>query len=526
MKIRIFRIVIYLFLGILVGSCSTQKSSKKVKSAKSISQVATKQQIPKTPKPTEIDELANLKLPSVNREFRAAWVATVANINWPSKNNLTTEQQKAEAIRILDMLKDANFNAVVFQARPSADALYKSDLEPWSYFLTGEIGKAPYPYYDPLEFWIYEAHKRGMELHVWLNPYRAHHTSGGLVTANSMAKKMQPQTQKLRNGMYWMDPSDKVTQDHVSNVIKDIVKRYDIDAVHIDDYFYPYREYHGGRDFPDDKTWQTYRNSGGTMSRADWRRANVNQFIKRIYEEIKAEKNYVRFGISPFGIWKPGYPEDIKGTSQYDELYADAKLWLNEGWLDYFAPQLYWKDGGSQSFSSLLKWWQNENTQKRHLWAGLNTVGVKVADKPAEIANQIAITRNLLKDASGEIHYNVDGISKNSTMLATLKDVYKEKALVPESPWIKTEMVIKPEITVQKSGADIQLKWFSRNPNQVRHWVLYTQYGDVWETEILDKDINHKNLNPNKSGKLLKTIAVKAIDRLGKESDYAAVKIK
>ena len=287
---------------LLLSSCAVNKPASSGKPQNVITQPAPVKAPVKKPE-------VSFTLPSVNREFRAAWIATVANINWPSKNSLSTQQQKDEAIKILDLLKDANFNAVIFQARPSSDAFYKSDIEPWSYFLTGTIGKAPVPYYDPLEFWITEAHKRGMELHVWLNPYRAHHTTGGPVTEASMVKKMPEQTVRLRNGMYWMDPSDEKVQDHTSKVIKDLVKRYDIDAVHIDDYFYPYREYNGGADFPDSRTWSAYQKSGGNLSKADWRRANVNRFIKRIHDEIKAEKSYVKFGISPFGIWKPGYPQ-------------------------------------------------------------------------------------------------------------------------------------------------------------------------------------------------------------------------
>ncbi len=506
--------------AVFLQNCSTQRPTK------------TTTQKPATTKPAQKPSTDSQKpttklvLPEIDREFRAAWIATVANINWPTKNSLSTEQQKAEAVQILDLLQKLNFNAVVFQARPSADALYKSDLEPWSYFLTGQTGKAPSPYYDPLEFWISEAHKRGMELHVWLNPYRAHHTTGGNVTSESMASKMSRETYRLKNGMYWMDPSDEKVQNHVSAVIKDMVKRYDIDAIHIDDYFYPYKEYNGGRDFPDDKTWTVYKNSGGILSRADWRRGNVNKFIKRIHDEIKAEKSYVKFGISPFGIWKPGFPADVTGTSQYDELYADAKLWLNEGWCDYFSPQLYWKEGGPQSYSSLLNWWKSETPKNVHLWPGLNTVGVKnVADKAEEISNQIQITRNVLGKEAGVIHYSVDGISKNYSMQTALQNLYKEKALVPASPWIKSEPVLKPEITAKKSGNNAEIHWLSRNPQQVRQFILFAKYGNQWQTEILNVDEHTKFLPLVKSGVTLTDLALKAVDRLGNESEYVAVEI-
>src|SRR5690606_5256605 len=337
--------------------------------------------------------------------------------------NLTTEQQKAEAVHLLDLLKENNFNAVIFQARPSADALYDSPYEPWSYFLTGETGKAPYPYYDPLKFWIEEAHKRGLELHVWLNPYRAHHSSGGKISSKSMVYKMSDQIVRLKNGMYWFDPASQATQDHVSEIVMDIVRRYDIDGIHFDDYFYPYASYNGGADFPDQKSFDAYKSSGGTLSKSDWRRENVNLFIKRIYTEIKAEKNYVKFGISPFGIWKPGYPYGVSGLSQYDELYADAKLWLNEGWIDYFTPQLYWPiDAPRQSFTALLQWWESENTHERHVWPGLNTVEIKSADKPAEIVRQIELTRQLVPRSAGAAHWSIAGLTQNPLMLTYLKN--------------------------------------------------------------------------------------------------------
>lgn len=486
----------------------------------------------KETKPTAKTEKENedikVSLPSVSREFRAAWIASVANINWPSRKDLTTVQQKAEAVQLLEMLKNNNFNAVILQVRPSADALYKSNLEPWSYYLTGETGKAPNPYYDPLEFWIEESHRRGIEIHVWLNPYRAHHSNGGNVTSESMVKKSPDNAVRLKNGMYWFDPASEKTQNHVSAVVKDLVKRYDIDGIHFDDYFYPYASYNGGVDFPDSKTWNAYLNSGGNLSRADWRRAHVNKFVERIYKEIKAEKNFVKFGISPFGIWKPGYPSGITGSSQYDELYADAKLWLNQGWVDYFSPQLYWPiDSKGQPFQPLLQWWKDENTKNRHLWPGLNTVEVKVADKPSEIVNQIAITRRLLPQNTGEIHWSIAGLTKNPRMLSTLKnESYKEKALIPQSPWLKAESLAKPELNYTTTGQSVSLKWSAKKQEQVFLWVLYAKYGDNWETEILDKTGSEKTLAKSKNGKELNNIAIRAIDRLSNESDYTAKRIR
>ncbi|MHA6698081.1 glycoside hydrolase family 10 protein [Chryseobacterium sp. A321] len=499
----------------LIG-CATQKDPKQPPVKK---EIVKKEIKPQEPKPKKVPQVV---LPEVKREFRAAWIATVANINWPSKNNLSVAQQKTEALEILDRLKEANFNAVVFQARPSADAFYQSDLEPWSYFLTGEIGKAPSPYYDPLEFWIEESHKRGMELHVWLNPYRAHHTTGGKLNSKSIASTMNKVTYRLRNGMYWMDPSDPTVQDHTAKVIRDLVERYDLDAVHIDDYFYPYREYNGGRDFPDQKLYASYLESGGSLSKPDWRRANVNKFIKRIYHEIKEEKAWVKFGISPFGIWKPGYPAGISGTSQYDELYADAKLWLNQGWVDYFSPQLYWKEEGPQRFSALLSWWEAENTQNRHLWPGLNTIGIKgVDDKPTEIRGQMSTIRQIMGKDAGEIHYSVDGLLKNGEMYSVIQSAYRQPALVPVSPWIPSDKLSRPLIeSTLNGGVSVKLSWNTNPGESVSQWVLYTQYGKDWEYEILEMDTKVKVLDLNRSGEKLHAVALKSVDRLGNLSPY------
>ncbi len=468
-----------------------------------------------------------VNLPVINREFRAVWIASVANINWPSRNTLSVEEQKSEAIKLLDLLKDNNFNAVIFQVRPSADALYQSTLEPWSYFLTGETGKSPFPMYDPLQFWIEEAHKRGLELHVWLNPYRAHHTNGGAVGTQSMVNKASDFVVRLKNGMYWFDPANPKTQDHVSHVVNDLVKRYDIDAIHFDDYFYPYATYNKGADFPDTASWSAYVNSGGMLSRADWRRDQVNKFVERIYKEIKAEKNYVKFGISPFGIWKPGYPIGVTGSSQYDELYADAKLWLNKGWVDYFSPQLYWPiESKGQSFTALLNWWKSENTYNRHLWPGLNTVEVKAPNRPAEIVNQIEVSRQILPNDSGEVHWSIAGLTKNPTMLDALRNgPYKEKALIPKSVWLKSEILPKPTLYIYDKGANVSTSWNSKNASKVFQWVLFSRYGDSWQTEILTNETNSKEIPKSRDGKLLNAIAIKSIDRLSNESDYDAKKI-
>lgn len=546
--------LITLVLSVVLFSCASRKNKSAQKELKSpavtIVTAGTEKAdaqpsekttaVPQAEKPASVEKPVvvekkpvievplRVELPQVDREFRGAWIATVANINWPTKGNYATEAQKREAIQLLDLLKENNFNAVIFQVRPSADALYDSPHEPWSYFLTGQIGKRPNPYYDPLTFWVEEAHKRGLELHVWLNPYRAHHSTGGAVTSESMVRKASNMVVRLKNGMYWFDPANPHTQDHAARVVLDIVKRYNIDGVHFDDYFYPYASYNGGADFPDDASWNAYRKSGGTLSRADWRRDNVNRFIARVYKEIKAEKSFVKFGLSPFGIWKPGYPSGITGSSQYDELYADAKLWLNEGWIDYFAPQLYWPiDPPRQSFTALLRWWESENTHKRHLWPGLNTVEVRAPNRPQEIARQIEETRKLIPNSVGAIHWSIAGLTKNPSMLQTLRSgPYNQQALIPRTPWLPANPLLTPSLLLTEESSSVFAKWLHKQPDEVFQWVVYAQYGDAWEYEIVAGLQTERSFPKEKNGKPLRTVAVKAIDRLSNESDYIAKKVK
>lgn len=471
--------------------------------------------------------------PKVMQEFRAAWIASVANINWPSKPGLSTADQQKEAIALLDLLQGLNFNAAILQIRPQADALYKSEIEPWSYFLTGKQGEAPKPYYDPLEFWVEAAHDRGLELHVWLNPYRAHHLSGGEESANSVVNAKPEMVVKLKDGQYWMDPSLKAVQDQSAAVVRDIVKRYDIDGVHFDDYFYPYDSYNGGADFPDHLSWNAYLQSGGKLTRADWRRQSVNTFIERIYKEIKAEKKYVKFGISPFGIWRPGYPESIEGLDQYDKLYADAKLWLNKGWIDYFTPQLYWKVNAiPQSFPVLLNWWQGENTISRHLWPGMS-IGQGGDDKNVdEVINQIMIARGMLPQSKGAVHWSIAAlITHEKLRKGLIEGPYKKQAIVPASPWLSHKKPQKPIVTVVPNGTLLNIQFNHPNIYDVFRWVVYTKYGDKWSYRILNKNDKFLAVNASieaingKDKNVLTAFGVTAVDRTGNESDFFEYKI-
>ena len=469
------------------------------------------------------------KPPQASSEFRAAWVATVANIDWPSKPGLTTKEQQQEALVILDHLKEHHFNAVIFQVRPMADALYKSDIEPWSFFITGEQGKAPDPYYDPLTFWIEAAHDRGLELHVWLNPYRAFHPSGKAYSDKSIVKTDPGLVVKLEQGYYWMDPSKKATQDRTANVVKDLVKRYDIDGVHLDDYFYPYWDYNNNKDFPDDQSWADYQAKGGKLSRNDWRRESVNLLIERIYKEIKAEKKFVKFGISPFGVWRPGYPSSIEGFDQYDKLYADAKLWLNKGWLDYFTPQLYWPiNRMAVSFPVLLGWWESENTKQRHLWPGMSVGRDTSAKNVNEILSQVMITRGMLPKSMGAVHWNMTSLIKNTTLSKALIDgPYLKDALVPASPWLDNKAPAAPSATASVQNEKLLVTVKFTDEKDVFRWVVYYQYGTAWKYQILNR--NERSLDvprsiTEKSGAVtLGKVMVSTVDRTGNESEKTEV---
>jgi uncharacterized lipoprotein YddW (UPF0748 family) len=469
---------------------------------------------------------AEKQLPKAVAEFRAAWVASVANINWPSKRGLTTEEQQREAIQLLDFLQSHHFNAVILQVRPQADALYQSNLEPWSYFLTGVQGKAPEPYYDPLQFWIDAAHDRGIELHVWLNPYRAHSPSGGAVTDSSLVKKKTELVVNLKDGHWWFDPSKQGTQDHATAVVMDLVKRYDLDGVHFDDYFYPYPSYNGNADFPDSASWQQYVAGGGTLSRGDWRRNSVNTFIEHLYKAIKAEKPYVKFGLSPFGTWRPGYPSIVEGFDQYNQLYADARLWLNKGWIDYFTPQLYWRiNSPTVSFPILLGWWTHENKKHRHLWPGISVGRDTTAANTTEVLNQIMVTRGMLPDNnSGDVHWSIGSLTKDSNLAkAVIDGPYKKQALVPASRWLDRTPPAPPRVHTSKEGDSLTISWTHPRALDVFHWVVYYQFGNKWNYTILNRRDRSFVVKLVAGKDTLHNIIVTAVDRVGNESKKKAV---
>jgi uncharacterized lipoprotein YddW (UPF0748 family) len=401
--------------------------------------------------------------PELPREFRGVWVASVSNIDWPSRPGLTTAAAKAELLALLDRAKATGLNAVILQVRPAGDALYASKLEPWSEYLTGRQGRAPSPAWDPLAFAVTEAHRRGMELHAWFNPYRARHPSAkGPQSASHLANR-RPALVKRYGTHLWMDPGEAAVREHTLAVIVDVVRRYDIDGVHIDDYFYPYKERDARGtliDFPDTASYARYVASGGTLGRNDWRRENVNTLVRELHAAIREAKPGVKFGVSPFGIWRPGFPWQIRGFDAHSELYADARTWLREGWVDYFTPQLYWPvQQVPQSYPVLLRWWSQQNLHGRHMWPGNYTSKVGEPGRTSwltpEIERQIEVTRGEA-GASGNVHFSAKVFLDDRDSLATrlARGSYARLALVPPSPWMEVAPHDAPRVELRvTSGA-------------------------------------------------------------------------
>ncbi len=471
------------------------------------------------------------------REFRGVWVATVANIDWPSKPGLPVEEQQAELIALLDKAVQMHLNAVVFQVRPACDALYNSALEPWSEYLTGQQGKAPEPLYDPLDFAVAEAHKRGLELHAWFNPYRARHNEAKSPVAADHISKTRPDLVRNYAKFLWLDPGEPDVQDYTSQVVLDVVRRYDIDGIHMDDYFYPYRENDAKNHeipFPDSASYHKYTQDGGTLNRDDWRRENVNLLVERLYKEIKAEKPWVKFGISPFGIWRPGSPAQIKGFDAYVQIYADSRKWLHNGWCDYFTPQLYWKiEQTPQSYPVLLNWWIGQNVQHRHLWPGNFTSRVGDESKTAwplhEIVYQVKTTRGHA-GATGNVHFSMKAFLTNQGGITDglAKSVYALPALVPASPWLGTTRMGRPEITRSEDattgGSVLTLKPFGED--RVWLWCIQTFANGVWNTQVLPGTQTTFALSADKAAPLPDAFAISEIDRLGNQGPVVTVPLK
>lgn len=430
-------------------------------------------------------------MPEPATEFRGVWIATVANIDWPSRPGLPAETQKAELRRLLDRVSAMNMNAVVMQVRPAADALYASDLEPWSEYLTGEMGRPPEPYYDPLAFAVDEAHRRGIELHAWFNPFRARHATAKTPASPDHVSLTMPASVVRYGEQLWLDPGDRAARHHSLAVMLDVVDRYDLDGIHMDDYFYPYPiQDEAGREvaFPDTASWRVAQAAGLQASLNDWRRNNIDRFIEQLYQEVKRRKPWVKVGISPFGIWRPGYPQQIRGFDAYDKLYADARLWLQRGWVDYLTPQLYWPiDSEGQSYPLLYDWWKAQNSQNRHIWPGNSIYRIDSHDWPVtEIIDQVDIPRRADR-YPGHVLFSMRILDKNTKGLAErlAVEAYDTPALVPPMPWLRMPRPKQPVVQFEYFAGTPQVSMQPAKGDEVSHWVIRVRNASSWSLKVL-----------------------------------------
>ncbi|MGE0493395.1 MAG: glycoside hydrolase family 10 protein [Vulcanimicrobiota bacterium] len=466
--------------------------------------------------PADRVELSQPQLVNVNhtRELRGAWVATVWNINFPGHAGSGAAAQKRELVAMLDRLKDSGFNSIFFQVRPEGDALYRSDLEPWSSSLTGVQGMDPG--YDPLAFLVEEAHQRNLEVHAWLNPYRAQAAARRQVSPHLAVD--HPEHVHRYDSYKWMDPGAEVVKQRLVDVCKDLAGRYNIDGIHFDDYFYPYPT---NVDFPDSRTWNEYRRGGGTLSRADWRRQNVNEAIQRVNQAVTEVNPNVRFGISPFGLPAPDRPEGIRGFDQYEKLYADTQHWMDEGWVDYLAPQLYWPTTQTaQAYEPLVNWWADHTSGGRYIFAGnnLSALGSGRRWTPDEFRQQVALSRAKHEaGCQGNIWYNIAPLMENRQGIADTfrNELYAEPALTPVMAKARAQTMAHPEVS--QSQGKIELR--NRDQQALRAWTVYRQDGDGWKLDRIEPGENSSlELGPGRW-------AIAAASRQGVESQGVVVEV-
>lgn len=370
-------------------------------------------------------------------EFRGAWVATVANIDWPSRPGLSDAVQQQEMDALIGLAARLGLNALLLQVRPACDAIYPSALEPWSECLTGVQGQAPG--YDPLQRWVDRSHAEGLQLHGWINPYRARHSSQRSPLAASHIARTRPDLVRTVGDQLWLDPGEPDAARHTLAVARDLLSRYALDGLHIDDYFYPYpvKDANGEPlDFPDEPGWQRYVKSGGTLSRPDWRRSQVNALVRDLHALVHSLRPAARFSISPFGVGRPDpRPAGISGFSQYDQLYADPQTWCREGWLDALSPQLYWPlDAQAQPFGVLAGYWQSQVTPAQKLWPGLyaSAVGDDGHGWAAQqILDQIALLR--ARGIDGHVHFSIQALlhDRGGLAQALRSGPYRLRAAIP-----------------------------------------------------------------------------------------------
>ena len=471
--------------------------------------------------------------PYPKREFRGAWIQAVNG----QFRGIPTEKLKQTLIDQLNSLQGAGINAIIFQVRPEADALYASQLEPWSRFLTGVQGQAPSPYWDPMQFMIDECHKRGMEFHAWINPYRLKSE----LSANHLYN-IHPEWFVTYNNQLFFDPALPESRRHICMVVADIVSRYDVDAIHMDDYFYPYPA--KGMDFPDDASFARY--GGGFTNRADWRRSNVNILIQKIHETIRGLKPWVKFGISPFGIYRNEKNDPLgsktNGLQNYDDLYADVLLWARNGWVDYNIPQIYWQIGHpAADYETLVKWWA-KNTENRPLFIGqsvMNTIQNADPKNPSmnQLPRKMALER-AYQTIGGSCQWPASAVVENAGKYrdALVQEYHKYPALVPVFDFMDDKAPGKVR-KVKKVWTEDGYMLFWTAPkakdemDRAVQYVVY-RFDDKEKVNIDDAShivaVTRNNFYklPYKDGKNKYRYVVTALDRLHNESKSVSKKVK
>jgi uncharacterized lipoprotein YddW (UPF0748 family) len=473
----------------------------------------------------------------LKREFRGAWVATVVNIDWPTKNTLSTGEQYIELTRLFDSLNAVGINAIFFQVRAECDAFYKSKYEPWSHWLTGKQGKAPDPYYDPLELAIEEAHRRGMELHAWFNPYRSVRKKGLYEISENHVSVKHPEWHLDFPEYIMLDPGHPEARKYILNVMTDVLENYDVDGIHFDDYFYPY-----GPKVSNEDSLTFAKYPRGFTNLDDWRRDNINQLMREIYDVVNEKKPHVKFGISPFGIVLNEYA-GTNGFNSYDIIYCDPLTWLNEKIVDYVTPQIYWEmDHKLAPYRKLLPWWSTI-TNDRHLYIGQYSSKMFAEDYKGnytEIGDQIKMNRNT-KNVLGSVFFSAKSISLNWAGFAdTLQNnYYKYDAIPPQMEWKDSVKPNKPtNLEVYVNEKDVIVNWDTPTPAEDGDYPYYylvyriengQQLNVKNPANIVYKTFDGETIFIDERDGLKEgsyTYLVTSLDRLHNESDYVMKKVE
>lgn len=441
------------------------------------------------------------------RELRGAWISTVENIDWPTKNVFDPAQQRRDFVKLLDELKQTGINAVFVQVRPTSDSFFPSEYFPWSHWLTGEQGKAPSDGYDPLKFMIEEAHKRNLEFHAWINPYRiSMHDNPDLLAANHPAR-LHPDWVVKNGGKMYFNPAVPEAQEYIIAGVREIVDQYDVDGIHMDDYFYPYP---GSEPFDDSKQFSDYKNGGGTLSLADWRRDNVNRIVEGLHTAIKSAKGYVKFGISPFGIWRNKGTDptgsDTNGLQNYDDLYADTRTWMKNGWVDYLAPQIYWHFGNpAAAYEKLIDWWtkeingENDNSGKHPVQLYIGQAAYRVGESnwtnPDQLPTQLRYNNDQGGDVSGNIMFSTSHLLANPLGVRdAVAAMYSRPALIPAMPWLPDETPVAPKLlNVKGKKGAIEVDWKDNGKQKPAYYAIYRVTGKG-------------SIDPNDTSQLIATV--------------------